>query len=522
MPNYTIEFNQNSVMNALQQDQGFERYWIYFKGRTPKDQVANMIQNFSMVSNAIPLKFYNTDETQSVLAVMRPDQAHIAQQQPNVDKLVKINIQLLTCPNPYVPYGGSCPTDRVLEQESKIISIQNEQCPVDVQSGQNSIGIIWDAAANNIQSIFNSGEDFQNRPGGDVVVLDGTVDGSTHGLNVTSVFGGVKGGLSTFSKLYFISYYAEPTFVFSEIDRICSENEGVPCVVNMSFFTYDQNSSVTSTHDEWNAAARTLVNKHKLKFIAAAGNSDQDSCGSRTMVHNGQFIYYWPDKLEENNDIFIHIGAATNSKSKAYFSDHGTCVKYYTPGVDICASVGNSFVVTSGTSFSSPLFASMISILWGRNPNKTFDQILQMIDQLAESLYGGPTGQEKFVIMPTDQGTPPPTSGPPVTGSPTDPTGAPIVKPPSGGGGTEGTLDGGAIAGITIASVIVGLPLLYFLYKWFVGDDNCKTKKKRRKKRSTKNTSPSPGYFSDKSGYWSYGSTGSSGGSSIMSAKSGV
>ncbi|MBX3136149.1 S8 family serine peptidase [Candidatus Obscuribacterales bacterium] len=68
----------------------------------------------------------------------------------------------------------------------------------------------------------------------------------------------------------------------------------------------------------------------------------------------------------------IVVSAIDESYNLAYFSTWGRCVWFTAPGTNIyCTEKGGKVVSVSGTSFSSPLCASIAALIWGAKPSLT-------------------------------------------------------------------------------------------------------------------------------------------------------
>ncbi|KAK7057714.1 peptidase S8/S53 domain-containing protein [Favolaschia claudopus] len=103
-----------------------------------------------------------------------------------------------------------------------------------------------------------------------------------------------------------------------------------------------------------------------LHFAVAAGNDNQDACK------------YSPAAA----DKAVTVGASALSDERAYFSNHGSCVDVFAPGLNILSTYigGTDATATlSGTSMASPHTAGLLAYLLSLYPSKQFDPELGML-----------------------------------------------------------------------------------------------------------------------------------------------
>jgi subtilisin family serine protease len=130
--------------------------------------------------------------------------------------------------------------------------------------------------------------------------------------------------------------------VIAGIDwMIANHQAGVPAVANMSLgggFSAALNAQV---------AAATADG---ITMVVAAGNSGADACGASPA----------------SEPAAITVGATDSSDTRASFSNYGSCVDVFAPGVAVLSSWLDSTTATaslSGTSMASPHVAGVAAVL---------------------------------------------------------------------------------------------------------------------------------------------------------------
>ncbi|MDQ0798050.1 S8 family peptidase [Streptomyces sp. B1I3] len=94
--------------------------------------------------------------------------------------------------------------------------------------------------------------------------------------------------------------------------------------------------------------------------VVAAGNENQDAC----------------DVSPARADRVVAVGASDSQDRQTVFSNWGTCVWTYAPGLDIVsAKLGGGSTKLSGTSMASPHVAGVAALYKERNPDATSQQV---------------------------------------------------------------------------------------------------------------------------------------------------
>jgi len=84
----------------------------------------------------------------------------------------------------------------------------------------------------------------------------------------------------------------------------------------------------------------------------------------------------------------IAVAASDEYDNKASFSNYGSWVDIVAPGVFIATtSMEDSFVYGSGTSYSSPLVAALLGLVWSVNPQLSKEEVISCVFSSAKPLY---------------------------------------------------------------------------------------------------------------------------------------
>ncbi|MFD8801181.1 S8 family peptidase [Streptomyces atroolivaceus] len=174
-------------------------------------------------------------------------------------------------------------------------------------------------------------------------------DCNGHGTHVAGTVAGATYGVAPAASLVpvrVLNCQGSGTWagVIAGLDWI-AQNAEQPAVVNASLGG-PASSAVDDAFDAL-AAEGTLP-------VVAAGNEDQDAC----------------DVSPARADGVLAVGASDDQDRQATFSNWGTCVWLYAPGVDIVsANLGGGSTTLSGTSMASPHVAGVAALYKEQNPD---------------------------------------------------------------------------------------------------------------------------------------------------------
>jgi subtilisin family serine protease len=204
--------------------------------------------------------------------------------------------------------------------------------------------------------IYAAHKDFGGRASvGTDTVGDGQngVDCQGHGSHVAGTIAGTTYGLAKGAKVFGVRVLdcqgsGSTESVIAGIDWV-TKNAKKPAVANMSLGG--------GADEALDAAVKASVDSGII-YAVAAGNESADACGGS------------PAK----EPSAITVGATDDQDQKASFSNWGTCVDLFAPGVDTL-SVGitdpDSTDTMSGTSMASPHAAGGIALYLADHPDAT-------------------------------------------------------------------------------------------------------------------------------------------------------
>ena len=185
----------------------------------------------------------------------------------------------------------------------------------------------------------------------------GAQDCQGHGTHVAGTVGSSTYGVAKSVSLVSVrvldcSGGGSNATVIAGLDWIVSDHvAGVKAVANMSL-----GGSFSSA---LNSAVDRVINDG-IVMAVAAGNESVSAC----------------TKSPASAPAAITVAASDSSDYRAYFSNYGSCVDVFAPGVSILSTLnGGGSGRLDGTSMASPHVAGAAAVIWSVNPSYTNSQV---------------------------------------------------------------------------------------------------------------------------------------------------
>jgi subtilisin family serine protease len=238
-----------------------------------------------------------------------------------------------------------------------------------------------------------------------------------HGTHVAGTVGGATVGVANGVTLYSVRVLdcggsGSYAGVIAGVDWVTA-NRKLPAVANMSLGGGLSTALNTAVENSISAG---------VTYSVAAGNSAANACN------------YSPS----STGPALTIGASSNTDYQASFSNWGSCLDLYAPGVSIYSAINTDDYAMgslSGTSMATPHVAGAAALYLQQNPTASPAQVGQALAASATSgiLKGLSTGSPNLLVrVNASASTTPPPSSPAPAPNP-DPAPAPINQAPQAG-----------------------------------------------------------------------------------------
>jgi cerevisin len=202
--------------------------------------------------------------------------------------------------------------------------------------------------------------------------VDGNeTDAVGHGSHVAGIAAGYNVGVAKFANV--VSVKVIDADSRAPISRII---QGLSWIIDDHNKNPGQRSIINYSAVGAISEARSYVIKQAtdagILLVTAAGNSADDACS------------YGPADLASSNTGVIAVAASNYTDTAATFSNYGSCVTVYAPGVSILSASNDSttgYKYMSGTSMASPFVAGLASYFWSQEDkqNYTSEQVRDLI-----------------------------------------------------------------------------------------------------------------------------------------------
>lgn len=188
---------------------------------------------------------------------------------------------------------------------------------------------------------------------------DADVDGNGHGSHCSGTIGGAKYGVAKNVKIVAVKVLrSDGSGSMSDVIKgieFAAEAHIKETKSNKKLKGSTANMSLGGGKSPSLDIAVNAAVQSGIHFAVAAGNDNADACR------------YSPAAA----DLAVTVGASSLSDDRAYFSNYGTCVDIFAPGVNIQSIyTGSKYAVAtlSGTSMASPHVAGLLSYFVSLQP----------------------------------------------------------------------------------------------------------------------------------------------------------
>ena len=341
-PNKSIQLNETSTDNVLGLDApaGSQvgdvipgRYIVQFTSRT-----ASAVAAASLAEN---ISAFFTNSVNGFVADLSPEEVADLQANPNVVEIEPDRVVGVDADQSGAPWGLDRIDQRFNPRDGKYTY---------TNTGEAVTAYIIDTG------ILSTHTEFTGRVrSGFTAISDGagSNDCHGHGTHVAGTVAGTTYGVAKTAQLVPIRVLSctgsgSVSGVIAGIEwAITNHIAGTPAVANMSL-----GGGLSSSLNA--AVARAVADG--ITMVVAAGNDNANACGASPA----------------SEPSAITVGATNSADSRASFSNFGSCVDVFAPGVSITSSYIRSttdLTSMSGTSMASPHVAGVVALYLQTNPS---------------------------------------------------------------------------------------------------------------------------------------------------------
>lgn len=213
-------------------------------------------------------------------------------------------------------------------------------------------------------------------------VDDQETDVHGHGTHITGIAAGHNVGVAKFANIVAVK-------VIDSQRRAAISNiiKGVQWIIDDHNSHPGQKSVINYSAVGVISDARTQAiqkaTEAGIMVVTAAGNSEADAC------------QYGPANMAASTDGVLTIAALNYTNTPASFTNYGSCVSAFAPGVSILSAANdtvNAYKYMSGTSMSSPYVAGLVSYFWSIDPTLSLAAVKTMAIDYNNGAIGNVAG----------------------------------------------------------------------------------------------------------------------------------
>ncbi|MCC7390423.1 MAG: S8 family serine peptidase [Phycisphaerales bacterium] len=188
----------------------------------------------------------------------------------------------------------------------------------------------------------------------------------------------------------------------------------------------NSSSGNANLSDLTHAALTSIQAGDKVANVSYSGVNSSSVRSTATQIKNLGGLLTWSAGNDGANlnwgnrdaDDVIVVGATTSGDSKSSFSAYGPSVDLMAPGSGVYTTNSNSgYAAVDGTSFSAPLTAGLIGLIWSYNPGLSPDEVEAILKAGCDDLgsagvdntygYGRIDSYESLLLAGGSANTPP-------------------------------------------------------------------------------------------------------------------